>query len=426
MRRAKIGQPGATLSSCNFAGMHILQVTKKLPWPARDGESIAILHLTKGFAAAGHRVTVLAMNTPKHRFDPGFLPEDLRQAADFFAVDVDTSIRAIPAALNLLTRSSYNLERFFSRAFAEGLAQLLRDRDIDLVQLEGLYLAPYFNTIREHSEAPVVMRAHNVEYAIWEKLASGERNPLKRRYLQLLARRLERFERRALSAYDALVPISPVDAQQFKAMGATKPTQVCPVGLPFARYARGEAVPEPMTLGYLGALDWAANREGVDWFLDRVWPQVLAKAPEARFRVAGRNAPPAWLNRKLPGVEFIGEVEDAVDFLGAQQVLVVPLLSGSGMRIKVLEGMATGRPMVATAQAAEGIAVRDGEHLLLRDAPEAMAQGILGLLKDPRQAETLGSSGRTLVKDAYDAEDIVYRLLSFYQNKLLQARPVTS
>lgn len=403
--------------------MHILQVAKKLPWPARDGESIAILHLTKGFAAAGHRVTVLAMNTPKHRFDPGFLPDDLRQSADFFAVDVDTSVRPIPAALNLLTQSSYNLERFFSRAFAEGLTQLLRERDIDIVQLEGLYLAPYFNTIRRHSTAPVVMRAHNVEYAIWEKLASGERHPLKRRYLQLLARRLKRFETRALAAYDALVPISPVDAEQFRTMGAQKPMHVCTVGLPLGQYASEHSTPEPQTLGYLGALDWAANREGLDWFLERVWPIVFERNPAARFRIAGRNAPADWLAREIPGVEFLGEVEDAVRFLSAQQILVVPLLSGSGMRIKVLEGMATGRPMVATAQAAEGIAVEDGRHILLRDKPSAMAEGIQGLLEDPAAAETIGQAGRALVRTSYDAEDMVYRLLTFYQQEVLQTSP---
>lgn len=399
--------------------MHILQVAKKLPWPARDGESIAILHLTKGFAAAGHKVTVLAMNTPKHRFDTGFLPEPLRQAADFFAVDVDTSIRALPAALNLLTRSSYNLERFYSPAFAEGLTRLLQERSIDLVQLEGLYLAPYFNTIRRNSKAPVVMRAHNVEYAIWEKLASGEKNPLKKRYLSLLARRLKRFETKALGAYDALVPISPVDAEQFTGMGAEKPMHVCPVGLPFGRYAGKASQAVPMQVGYLGALDWAANREGLDWFLDRVWPSVLQRCPQARFQIGGRNAPSDWLQRNLAGVDFLGEVEDAVDFLSSQQVLVVPLLSGSGMRIKVLEGMATGRPMVATRQAAEGIEVKDKVHLLLHDEAQAMAEGICGLLDSPERANALGHSGQTLVKERYDAEDIVYRLLNFYQQSVL-------
>jgi glycosyltransferase involved in cell wall biosynthesis len=403
--------------------MRILQVAKKVPWPARDGESIAILNLTRGFARAGHEVTVLAMNTPKHRFDPGYLPDEVRDAADVFTVDVDTSVRPVPALLNLLTRSSYNLERFFSRDFQEGLRRLLREREFDLIQLEGLYLAPYHRTIRSVTRAPIVLRAHNVEFEIWEKLASGERHPLKRAYFRLLARRLRRFEVGALNAYDALVPISPADEARFRALGASGQIHTCPVGLQPDAYRTETKAATPGTIGFLGALDWMANREGIDWFLDRVWPAVLAARPEARLSIAGRNAPPGWPGRERPGVAFVGEVEDARDFLAAQSVVVVPLLSGSGMRIKVLEALALGRPLVATRLAVEGIAMEDGRHAVLRDDPEAYARALIGLLDDPSAAEAMGREGQRLVRDAYDLENVVYGLLEFY-HRLLPATAV--
>ncbi|MBI1192860.1 MAG: glycosyltransferase [Bacteroidetes bacterium] len=397
--------------------MKILQVCKKFPWPARDGESIAIYNLTRGFAQAGHEVTVLAMNTPKHRFDPGFLPDSVRQVAQFYAIDVDTEVRALPALLNLFTNQSYNLERFFSRDFKEGLHGLIRSNKFDLIQLEGLYLGPYFQTIRLATHAPVVMRAHNVEFEIWEKLAKGERRAWRRWYLNLLARRLRKFETSSLGAFSALVPISPIDEKRFRQLGANLPIHTSPAGIHPPDFAEPTNAPSPNTLGYLGALDWAANREGLDWFLDQCWPGLKAERPELRFLIAGRNAPLNWPGRTFPGVEFLGEVEHAAAFLNSVEVVVLPLLSGSGMRIKLLEALALGKPVVATSQAAEGVDLVSGTHGVLADSAALFNQAILHFLRQPDEARRQGREGQRMVREVYDQEKIVYKLLDFYNQQ---------
>jgi len=398
--------------------MKILQVCKKFPWPARDGESIAIYNLTRGFAQAGHEVTVLAMNTPKHRFDPGFLPDAVRHLARFYAIDVDTEVRALPAFLNLFTNQSYNLERFFSRDFKEGLQSLIRGNKFDLIQLEGLYLGPYFQSIRQATHAPIVMRSHNVEFEIWEKLAKGERRAWRRWYLQLLAARLRKFEVSSLGAFSALVPISPVDARRFRELGATLPMHTSPAGALAQDGAEPAAAPSPGTLGYLGALDWAANREGLDWFLEQSWPALKAERPELRFFIAGRNAPLSWVKRPFPdGVEFLGEVENSGKFLGGVEIVLLPLLSGSGMRIKLIEALALGKPVVATVQAAEGISLQSGTHALVADSAPDFSRAVLQLLSDPAEAQRIGREGQRLVREHYDQEKIVYELLDFYHQQ---------
>jgi len=397
--------------------MKILQVCKKFPWPARDGESIAIYNLTRGFAQAGHDVTVLAMNTPKHRFDPGFLPDSVRQVAQFYAIDVDTEVRAVPALVNLLTKQSYNLERFFSRDFKEGLHGLIRGTKFDLIQLEGLYLAPYFQSIRHATNAPVVMRSHNVEFEIWEKLAKGEKRAWRRWYLNLLARRLRKFETSSLGAFSALVPISPIDEKRFRELGATLPVHTSPAGIHPQDFAEPTSPPSPGTLGYLGALDWAANREGLDWFLEHCWPGLKAEVPDLTFFIAGRNAPSGWPSRQLAGVEFMGEVESAAGFLNSVEVVVLPLLSGSGMRIKLLEALALGKPVVATRQAAEGIELVSGTHGVLAVHAADFQQATLHMLRHPDEARRQGREGQRMVREVYDQEKIVYELLDFYNQQ---------
>ncbi len=400
--------------------MKILQVCKKFPWPPRDGESIAIFNLTQGFARAGHEVTVLGMNTPKHRFDPGFIPEYIKQMARFYAIDVNTAIQPIPALLNLLTANSYNLERFFSRDFKEGLYGLIRDESFDLIQLEGLYLAPYFNAIRKASRAPVVLRAHNVEFEIWEKLARLESKRWRRWYLDLLARRLRKFETDSLNVFSAIVPISPTDALKFRELGATVPIHTCPTGMSVSDYAQFSTPGDQNSIGYLGALDWTANREGVDWFLNHCWPALRMAQPGLTLHIAGRNAPPAWLGRRLEGVEFAGEIEDAKAFLSRHRVIILPLLSGSGIRIKLLEALAMAKPVVATSQAAEGIAIEPGRHVLIADTPEAFSEAVLRFIRNPDLAQSCGKEGQKLVSEQYDQEKLVYELLEFYTSQILQ------
>src|ERR1051325_3386178 len=143
--------------------MRILQLCNKFIYPPKDGGAIAAFNLTKAFSQSGNEVTVLAMNTSKHKYDLKNLPEEIKCIADFYAVDVDNEVKALPALWNLLQGRSYNVQRFVSSAFNDKLIEILHQKQFDLIQLEGLYLSPYVETIRAFSEAKIAMRAHNVE-----------------------------------------------------------------------------------------------------------------------------------------------------------------------------------------------------------------------------------------------------------------------
>jgi len=172
----------------------ILQLCKKFPYPLRDGEAIAIVNLTNAFHELGHKVTLLAMNTPKHYFKIKELPEEIKKIARFIAVDVDTKINPFDAFWNLFSGKSYHIKRFISKEYKQALTELLQDNEFDIIQLEGLYLAPYVDTIRKHTDASIVLRAHNIESEIWERIADNQSWGWRRWYLRLLARRLKKEE----------------------------------------------------------------------------------------------------------------------------------------------------------------------------------------------------------------------------------------
>ena len=212
--------------------MNILQIANKFPYPPKDGGSIATLSLSKSFASLGHRVTVLAINTSKHFTDPSHVPVELSSLIRFIGVNVNTDIRITNLAWNLLfSRMPYNSERFISTAFEHKLKELINSDNFDIIQLEGLYLAPYLKAIRAHSGAKVVMRAHNIEHEIWHKNSSSAKG-IKKWYIGNLAGRIKQMELKYLNQYDAVLPITARDGDILKKkLGCRMPAHIVPMGV---------------------------------------------------------------------------------------------------------------------------------------------------------------------------------------------------
>ena len=395
--------------------MKILQIANKVPYPPKDGGSIATLAMSNGFRELGHEVTVLAMSTTKHPVALSDIPENVKERIRFVIVDVDTRIRAIHALKNLLFSSiPYNAERFITDEFNTALGRLLQEEIFDVIQLEGLYLAPYVQTIRKYSRALVTMRSHNIEHEIWNRTAR-QRSGLTRLYTSLIASRVKRMEVSFLNSYDAMVPITARDGRMLEQMGCMLPTHVAPTGINMDTFAPYSATPEFPSLFHIGALDWSPNQEGLDWFIRRCWRKINKRHPELKFFIAGRNAPEHISNIKESGVVFLGEVEDAYEFMQGKAIMVVPLLSGSGMRIKIIEGMALGKAIVSTAIGAEGIGVTHDKDILIADEPEKFTSSIESLLNNFDKFEAIGRNAREFVADNYDNLSISRALAGFYK-----------
>ena len=395
--------------------MRILQIANKFPYPAKDGGSIATLSLSRSLSSQGHQVTVLAINTSKHYTDPATVPSELSDAIRFISVAVNTDIRILSLIRNFLYSSlPYNAERFISKEFDRTLKNLLTEEKFDIIQLEGLYLAPYVETIRAHSTAKVVMRAHNIEHEIWERTATLTKG-LKKWYIKSLAGRIRRMELQYLNSYDAMLPITARDGDLLFKLGCRLPSYVLPMGVD-----TGELLPDHSRLEFpsvfhIGALDWMPNQEGLLWFFENVWGKILEKHPDLLFYLAGRNAPPQFRVLPYPNVVYTGEVENAYDFIRSKAVMIVPVLSGSGMRIKIIEGMALGKAIVTTSIGTEGIATTHGSDIFISDDPEEFARHVCTLVENRKFYLKIGENASKFVKSQYDNFAITNSLVDFFQ-----------
>ncbi len=398
--------------------MHILQLCHKPPYPPVDGGSIAMNQLTHGLMAEGVRLKVFALEPTGFHHTQTKIPKEYLDQTHFESQPIDTCVKLWPALLNLFGKGSYNVSRFFDRKVAKRLASLLRQENFDIIQLEGLYLAPYIPVIRSITGSPLVFRAHNIEHDIWKRLADETRQPLKRSYLNFLARRLRSFEISTAQCVDAIVAISPVDQHFFTQTGFNRPIISIPVGteIPKPDSDPGYRKPtiEPGSVFHLGSMDWRPNMEGLRWFLKEVWPIVCQKTPEATLHLAGRKMPREIYKHASARVVVDGEVPDALEYMLSKQIMVVPLRSGGGMRVKIIEGMAAGKTIVSTRTGAEGIQCTHQKNILLANTAQEMAHEIIGCLKDPKLIESIGRSAQKFAMENHTLKPLMKQLLDFY------------
>ena len=398
--------------------MKILQVTNKVPYPMKDGGAIACMNLTRGFSLSGHKVTVLAMNTRKHHIIHGELPEAITDLAEFRLVEVPAPISKIAALVNFLfSRKPYNAVRFISEPFKKELKKVLRKKKYDIVQLEGLYVCPYIPVIRKYSQAKIVYRAHNIEHEIWERTAAMSKG-WERIYFRNLARRIKKFEKKWLNQYDLLVPITERDGRILDELGNTKPKFVSQTGIDSSVLIPNSKKLKHPTLFHIGSLEWTPNQEGLLWFMEQCWPKIHQQFPELKFYIAGRNAP-GWFRRKieLPNVVFEGEVPDAYDFINSKSIMVVPLFSGSGMRIKIIEGMALGKSIVTTPVGTEGISTTEGENIMIAETAEKFVESISRLIEDREFFEKIGRNAIEYIHEKFDNLAAAAALIEFYKQQ---------
>ena len=398
--------------------MKILLLCNKPPYPASEGGPMAMNSIITGLLEAGHHIKILAVNNEKYHVSEADIPEEYKKKTGIELIDVDLSVRPMKAFLNLFTKKSYHVERFVSETFKSRLAEVLEKELFDVVQLEMLFMAPYVETIREHSKAMIVLRAHNVEHKIWERVAKETKFFLKRWYINHLAKTLKEYELNALETVDGVAAITRKDAAYFRKY-CSKPVIDIPYGVYPEEFTPKYEIEGKPKFYHIGSMNWMPNEEGIRWFIEEVLPKTIEKVPDFVYHLAGHNMPEWLTTLKNKHVDVIGEVPDAKAFVAENDVAIVPLLAGSGIRIKIIESMAMGKTVITTRVGAEGILYNEEVNLIIAENIAKMVEAIRSIHENPQIAEKIGQEARKLVETTYDNRKIIARLLMFYE----QIRP---
>ncbi len=331
--------------------MNVLILSHKPPFPIIDGGCYAMTQFLKNISSIEtiEQIEYFSIHTHKHPFITEDFPEI--KNVNFSSSFVDTKIYFIDALISIIKKKSYNILRFYSKSVKRELEQLCKMMNFDIVIFEGLFTTIYQKDIQGFSNAKFVYRAHNIEHKIWQQLANKERNSIKKYFLKLLAKNLKTKELELINSVDFILPLSSKDELDIKNIN-NNPSFHIPVSIDNQKQKIDFS---SVSLCFIGSFNWIPNREGIVWFIKNIFPRIKENYPEISINIAGIESEKIIELKGIDGVNVKGFVKNSSDFLLENGIFIAPLISGSGVKIKVLEALSLGMPCVLTEIAAEGL-----------------------------------------------------------------------
>jgi sugar transferase (PEP-CTERM/EpsH1 system associated) len=403
----------------------ILILTPQFPYPPQaltgfsQGTTIRNFNLIAGLCRR-HAVDLLTFHAPSAVGGPELLSPYCEQV-----VTAPPPVRPLRRrALDTLLRRAPDMAlRLEAPAMHDRLAGLLRAGRYDILQIEGIEMAPYALALEGTARPRLIFDDHNAEYVLQKRAFTTDvRRPRRwvgAAYSLIQWRKLMSYERRICGAADAVVAVSEVDREALQQLAPGLEVTVVPNGVDLDFYRPGVTPPElglgPHSLVFTGKMDFRPNVDAVLWFVDKVLPLITAALPDARLYAVGQS-PHERLAALAghPSVVITGRVPDTRPYIAGAGVYVIPLRIGGGTRLKVLEAMAMGQAMVSTRLGCDGFPLEDGREVRFADTPDAFAQAVIALLQDRAQAGALGRAARTYVESNYGWDAIVPRLEALY------------
>lgn len=382
--------------------MRVLFLSSELPHPADSGGTIKTASIL-GYLKGRHQVDLLCFRRRSLTDEQG---RWCAAAGGVETVPLNLGRNPLNLLRSYLRGIPLSIERNRSGGMAELVSGRLRGGEYGAVFVDGWLMAQY---LPPGFPGVALLHEHNAEHVMWRRQAERERNPLLRALIGLEYRRVRRYEAAILPRFGTVFAVSEADQRALIELGAEPERLRVLPNLPdqtlLQRPALSFADTEPVAL-YFGTLSWQPNIEGLEYFLGSVLPLVRQQMPEVRFLIAGKGASARLqrLTSRTAGVQFVGPVEDSEPLFRGARVFVEASRSGGGTRLKVLNALARGLPVVASPEGAEGLDVVPGEHLLVSPDAESMAEAVCRLMADDGLWRALGENGRILVEERYQPE----------------------
>ena len=398
--------------------MRVLQICHKPPLPSVDGGCIAINNISKGLINQLGSIKILTIGTLKHPFNMKYYEDNFINRTSIESVFVDTKLNIVDAFSNLVTYDSYNISRFFSPDFNALIIKTLKANSFDIILLESLFTTPYIDTIRNYSSGKIVLRSHNLEYIIWKRLSKESINPAKKVYLKLLSSQLKKYELEIFDKIDGIATISNMDKKKYLELQCPVKIRTIPFGIDTSKYELNNKTNKKLKFFHIGAMDWKPNLEAVSWLLKDIWPKIQKEIPNAELHLAGKNMPDWIFNKNNINVFNHKEVKSSSNFISKYDIMIVPLLSAGGIRVKIIEGMAYGKTIISTSIGAEGLDYKNLENIIIADTVKDFSRVAANFAKNHYDTSRIGRNARNHIVKNYDYNEISKKLILFFESIL--------
>jgi polysaccharide biosynthesis protein PslH len=398
--------------------MKLLFLSPYLPYPPQSGAPRRVHGLLNELGRR-HDVSLLAFTAPGEA--NGEVIKEIKQyCTEVVTVENDRVDRALSLDRkrkraiqfrSLLNLQSYERIIYHNAAFQRALDDLVSRGDFDVITTESVLMAGYHLP----RTARLILDEHNIEYDILRRTTAAERPSVRKLYSWANYLKLRREERAAWQRFDGITLTSQRDEWLVRRDAPGKRTAVIPNAVDTSFFHPSTVPVEPGAILFFGAINYYPNTEGLLFFLDEVFPHVKRQHPGARLWIVGQQPPAAIAERTAEDVIVTGLVEDVRPFLERAALVIAPLRIGGGTRLKIVEAMSMGKPIVSTRLGAEGLDVKDGEDILLAGTAQEFASQVARVLGDAALARRLGEAARQHAELKYTWQGAVDRLEAFYQ-----------
>ena len=394
--------------------MRVLYVTNKPIYPTIDGGTVAMENFLQCLLKQQVEVKHLFMHTPKHPFQAGAYPSSVLEAVQPEGVYINSKVTIWGAFYYLFKNGSYNISRFRSSRMADLIKDTLQKDHFDCVLLDSLHMTLYTDTIRSNFNGMIYLRTHNIEYKIWSDLAVNTKNQLKKLYLHKLAYDLKSYEYGAINKMDGVLTLSTKDSSELASWKVSVAVKTVPVAIPSDLNKSNYC--ENTNFFHLGSMNWQPNIEAVQRLI-KIFPKIKKKLPEAELHIAGSKN---LESVKLPienGIFIDGYVPDLNEYCKKIGILVSPIQSGSGIRIKILEMMALGIPVITTDIGAQGIDHKTTDCIVIANTDTEIVQACIELATDDNKRSEIALNGMKYIKKNHNIDTISKEIIEFIRNK---------
>jgi len=392
--------------------MRVLQLCSKPLFPPFDGGKLAMIDTANGLKENGIEVIQWMIHTRFHTFPKQFTNEAGQTIEKSF---IDTTINWKSAFLNLFKSQSYNIQRFDDKKANDELIAVIAKYKPDIIHSESIYCLTAIEEIKKRFTIPIVLRAHNVEHQIWERTAQITKNLFKKLYLNIIVKKLKKDELRIAKQSDAIIALSEIDKQFFQKYFPTKKIEVIGIG---TRLKKSLVPTLPISnIFHIGGMDWKPNEDGINWFLNQCWPMIHDRYPQLECILAGLNMPQKFYELENVNVK-VKAAKDAEQFMNQHQILFVPLLSGSGVRVKIIEALALGKVAIATNIAAEGLGVTNNNNILIANSKEEFLEQITKCMEKPEICLKISENAAIFAQENFNTLKNSQKLIALYKRLL--------
>jgi len=392
--------------------MNILQIAPQIPYPLIDGGKLGIYGITKSLSELNHQIDFL---TYLKDADLKAANKALEPFCNLYAIDEDLFNNKFNALKNIFSNTPYNIAKFQTSKFEYELRGLLENNKYDVVHIDHLHMAWTYDIIKKYQDIPVILREHNLEMKIMERYAKEEPNFFLRSYCKLQAAKFIDYEVSTCTKFDNCMMITKVDENILLKYDNNVKTSVVPAGVDEKLFKLNRTSTEPFSLVHLGSMEWLPNKCGLEWYLSEVFPLVLEKIPETKLYLIGKGTEKIELSEKVSkNVIPMGFVDDLWKEVMSKDLAIVPLRSGSGMRIKIIEMMAAGQNILSTNIGAEGIGITDKENILLADSAKDFADETINYFQNKYEKSTLAQNAKEFCNERFKWNVIAKKIESVY------------